>query len=73
VKLVYDIFSLEARKYDFSLISLHKEFKELGFKELKVGKKDTLHPNALGHAVIAKKIYEHLEEGKNFNFFVTKL
>ena len=56
-QMVYRIVELELERADFDVLNVYADFEEAGF-DVSVGNR--LHPNELGHAIIAERIHRHL-------------
>lgn len=60
----YDIVRHEAVRNDFNVIEVVDEFIEADGKGLKIGLKDRIHLNSLGHRLIAQRLFElYTEDG----------
>jgi lysophospholipase L1-like esterase len=63
-RIAYDIVAHEARKFGFDVISVYEEFKKAGFDHLLISRRDMLHPNQIGHKIIAEKIASYVTKMK---------
>ena len=57
---IYEISAHEARRAGFRVVRLRNAFAERGMAALRGGSTDPLHPNAEGHALIAKALFDEL-------------
>lgn len=62
-KLVYEIVEYESERLGYEVINVHDLFKSTGFKNLLI---DDIHPNRLGHSLIAGALYKYINS--NFIF-----
>ncbi len=58
----YDIIRYEARRNKFDTIDILDKFKEVNTADLQVKPDDQIHPNELGHRLIAQKLFEYYTE-----------
>ena len=58
---VYDILNHEFGRVGFRTISMYSDFSAASFERLKVADFDSVHPNALGHELIAERLFEELQ------------
>jgi len=56
----YKIIEHEMTRLNFSVVNPYQDFSEAGFKKLILKKNDGVHPNAQGHEIIAKILYQHI-------------
>ena len=63
-RFIYNIVEHEAGKVGFDVINMRDEFKAAGFNNLLIRERDGIHPNSLGHSIIANILYTHI----NSNF-----
>ena len=54
----YDIVHHEAQQRGFDVIEVLDPFKEVGVNDLTIAPHDTIHPNELGHRIIADALFE---------------
>ena len=59
-RLIYDIVEHESTRAGFEVIRLEGSFEAAGYDQLIIAGWDRLHPNALGHTLIAKALYDQL-------------
>jgi lysophospholipase L1-like esterase len=59
--IAYDIVRHEAARQGFSVVEVLGEFSEIGIGALKQTPRDLMHPNELGHRVLARKLYQIYE------------
>lgn len=61
-RVAYRIVEHQARKHDFDLISLEREFDAYGLRALRFAHRpgDKAHPNEEGHRLIAEKLHGHV-------------
>jgi hypothetical protein len=57
---VYKIVEHEVSRLDFRIVTLYALFESVGFKNLLMEEEDGIHPNALGHRLIATRLTEDL-------------
>ena len=57
---VYKIVEHELSRLDFRSIPVYAKFESVGFKNLLMDEKDGIHPNVLGHRLIATRLTEEL-------------
>ncbi len=62
-KLVYKIVEYESERLGYEVINVHDLFKSTGFKKVRI---DDLHPNRLGHSIIADALYKHINSNLIF-------
>jgi lysophospholipase L1-like esterase len=53
----YDLVRHEARRTGFDVIELRQEFVDVGIEKLMISPTDSIHPNELGHQLIAKRLF----------------
>lgn len=56
--LIRQIVRHEAERLEFTTIDLHPAFSSAGFNQLMIKPDDGIHPNAKGHQIVAKLIFE---------------
>lgn len=61
----YDIVRNEARRNGFQVIEPLQKFVDTGITRLKISPRDGIHPNELGHRLIAEKLFEFYLQGPN--------
>ncbi len=61
----YDIVRHEARRNGFDVIEVLQEFIDTNIKYLKIRPSDGIHPNELGHRLIAEKLFKFYMESSN--------
>ena len=59
-ELAYQIIRHEVTRMGFAVIELKDSYRTAGFEKLRFGEAEFIHPNQLGHKLMAAKIYEHL-------------
>lgn len=64
-KIVYNIVEHESNRLGFNVISTYDKFKSAGFNNLRLKESDNIHPNPLGHKLMAGILYEHLTSNYN--------
>ncbi len=62
-RLIYDIVEHESTRANFDVIRVDAAFAAAGYDRLVIAGWDRLHPNALGHTLIAEALYNHLYGG----------
>ncbi|GJL70185.1 MAG: hypothetical protein NPIRA06_28200 [Nitrospirales bacterium] len=55
---VYKIVEHELSRLEFQVVTVYSRFESVGFKNLLMKEEDGIHPNALGHRVIATRLTE---------------
>jgi lysophospholipase L1-like esterase len=58
---VYDILEHEFSRIGFRTINMHSDFLTMGFNNLRIHRHDSLHPNPLGHKVIAEHLFDEIQ------------
>jgi len=59
--LIRQIVRHEAERLDFGMIDLHPVFSSAGFERLMIKPDDGIHPNATGHQLAAKVLFDAIE------------
>ncbi len=59
-EIVYKIVRHEARRVGFEVLNLHQPFRSYGLFRLRPGDGGILHPNAEGHRLMARELFERL-------------
>ncbi len=59
-QFIYDITKHEALRANFNVLEVYDEFQDMGFDQLAIQAGDRIHPNSLGHSVIADKLYRYV-------------
>jgi lysophospholipase L1-like esterase len=61
-RLIYDIVEHESTRAGFEVIRVEGPFEAAGHDQLIIAGWDRIHPNAMGHTLIAEALYKHLYE-----------
>jgi hypothetical protein len=59
---VYQITSYVIKKFGFDRIDLYEDFSKVGFDKLKQREADLIHPNTVGHSIMAEKLANHIRQ-----------
>jgi hypothetical protein len=69
----YEIVHHEAQKRGFDVIEVLDLFKEVGVNDLTIAPHDTIHPNELGHRIIANAVLEFYKQAHGRSALPTTL
>jgi lysophospholipase L1-like esterase len=61
----HKIVTHEANRVGFDIVEIVDEYLEAGVENLKITKKDLVHPNDLGHRIVAQKIADYIKENRH--------
>jgi lysophospholipase L1-like esterase len=63
-RLVHEVIRHESLKFGFHFVDVFDDYEKAGLAQLRNEPQDTVHPNADGHAIAARALFDHLVESK---------
>jgi lysophospholipase L1-like esterase len=58
--VAHEIVKLEARRVGFDVLEVVQDFMDVGMENLRISKRDPVHPNERGHRIIAEKLVRYV-------------
>jgi lysophospholipase L1-like esterase len=55
---------LEARRVGFDVLEVVQDFMDAGMENLRISKKDMIHPNERGHRIIAENLVRYVYDNQ---------
>lgn len=60
-RIIYEIVEYESKRIDADVINTHDSFRAEGFDNLLISQNDFIHPNRVGHRLIAETLFDYVK------------